>query len=98
MRKREKFKNFIKAIDEKLFLNLLRKIYVFFLNFKINFSLFFYIKKQKLLNISFYNHNNNSLTKLCKIYKSDKGSINHNKKGIWGWTAHTYSCNILYVT
>ena len=44
-----------------------------------------------MFNISFYNHNDNSLTKLCEIYKSDKGSINHKKKGIWGWTAHTYS-------
>jgi hypothetical protein len=94
MRKRERersLKNFVKAIDEKLFFNLLRGIYVFFLNFKINFSLFFYKKKQEFFNISFYNHNNNSLTKLCEIYKSDKGSINHNKKSIWGWTAHTYS-------
>jgi hypothetical protein len=95
MRERERerkrsLKNFIKTIDEKLFFNLLREIYVFFLNFKINFSLFFYKKKQEFFNISFYNHNNNSLTKLCEIYKSDKGSVNH-KKCIWGWTAHTYS-------
>ena len=91
MRDRERnLKNFIKAIDERLFFNLLRRIYVFFLNFKINFSLFFLIKKE-FFNISYYNHNNNSLTKLCEFYKSDKGSINHNKKGIWGWKAHTYS-------
>ena len=81
MRERERgLKNFIKAIDEKLFFYLLRGIYVFFFNFKINFSLFFYKKKQEFFNISFYNHNNNSLTKLCEFYKSDKGSINHNKK------------------
>jgi hypothetical protein len=98
MRERERererkrsLKNFIKAIDEKLFFNLLRRIYVFFLNFKINFSLFFYKKKKEFFNISFYNHNNNSLTKLCEFYKSDKGSTSHNKKSIWGWTAHTYS-------
>ena len=94
MKERERessLKNFIKAIDEKLFFNLLRGIYVFFLNFKIKFSIFFYKKKQEFFIISFYNHNNNSLTKLCEIYKSDKGSINHNKKSIWGWTAHTYS-------
>lgn len=90
MRKRS-LKNFIKSIDEKLLLNLLRGIYIFFLNFKINFSLFFFKKKQEFFNISFYNYNNNSLTKLCEIYKSDKGSINHDKKGIWGWKAHTYS-------
>ena len=91
-RERERsLKNFIKVIDEKLFFNLLKEIYVFFLNFKIKFSLFFYKKKQEFFNISFYNHNNNSLTKLCEIYKSDKGSINHDKKTIWGWTAHTYS-------
>ena len=90
-REREKFKNFIKAIDKRLFFNLLRRIYVFFLPFKINFSLFFYKKKQEFFNISFYSHNNNSLTKLCEIYKSDKGSINHNKKNILGWQAHTYS-------
>ncbi len=91
-RERERsLKNFIKAIDEKLFFNLLRGIYDFFLNFKLNFSLFFYKKKQEFFNISFYNHNNNSLTKLCEFYKSDKGSINHNKKSIWGWKAHTYS-------
>jgi len=89
MRERS-LKNLIKVIDEILFFNLLRRVYVFFLNFKINFSLFFYKKKQEFFNISFYNHNNNSLTKLCEFYKSDKGSINH-KKGIWGWTAHTYS-------
>ena len=92
MRDRERnLKNFIKAIDERLFFNLLRRIYLFFLNFKINFSLFFFDKKKEFFNISYYNHNNNSLTKLCEIYKSDKGSINHNKKTIWGWTAHTYS-------
>ena len=90
MRERS-LKNFIKRIDEKLFFNLLKEIYVFFLFFKINFSLFFYKKKQEFFNISFYNHNNNSLTKLCEIYKSDKGSINHNKKTIWGCAAHTYS-------
>lgn len=71
--------NFIKRINEKLFFNLL----------KVNY--FFYKKKKQFFNISFYNHNNNSLTKLCEIYKSDKGCINHNKKSIWGWTAHTYS-------
>ena len=92
MRERERnLKNFIKTIDKKLFFNLLKEIYFFFLDFKINFSLFFYKKKQEFFNISFYNHNNNSLTKLCEIYKSDKGSTNHNKKTIWGWTAHTYS-------
>ena len=92
MRERERsLKNFIKAIDEKLFFNLLKGIYVFFLNFKINFSLFFYKKKKEFFNISFYNYNNNSLTKLCEFYKSDKGSTSHNKKSIWGWTAHTYS-------
>ncbi len=94
MRERERersLKNFIKAIDKKLFFNLLTEINVFFFNFKINFSLFFFKKKQEFFNISFYNHNNNSLTKLCESYKSDKGSINHNKKTIWGWTAHTYS-------
>jgi len=90
MRERS-LKNLIKIINEILFFNLLRRVYVFFLNFKINFSLFFYKKKQELFNISFYNHNDNSLTKLSEIYKSDKGSINHKKKGIWGWTAHTYS-------
>ena len=89
MRKKS-LKNFIKLIDEKLFFNLLKGIYVFFC-VNLNFSLFFYKKKQEFFNISFYNHNNNSLTKLCEIYKSDKGSINHNKKGIWGWQAHTYS-------
>jgi hypothetical protein len=87
---RENFKKFIRRIDEKIFFNLLKKTYVFFLNFIINFSLFFLNKKNNFFNISFYNHNNNSLTKLCEIYKSDKGSINH-KKNIWGWTAHTYS-------
>ena len=92
MRERESsLKKFIKVIDEKLFFNLLKKILRFFLNFKFNFSLLLYSKKQEFFNISFYNHNNNSLTKLCEIYKSDKGSINHNKKNIWGWTAHTYS-------
>jgi hypothetical protein len=50
-----------------------------------------YKKKQEFFNINFYNHNNNSLTKLCEIYKSDKGCVNHNKESIWGWTAHTYS-------
>ena len=81
---REKFKKFIKAVNEKLFFNLLKGIYILFLNFKINFYYFFIRKKQEFLNISFNNYNNNSLTKLCEFYKSDKGSINHNKKGIWG--------------
>ena len=84
-------KNFIKAIDEKLFFNLLNIINRFFFNFKLNFELFLYKKKQEFFNISFNHNNNNSLTKLCEIYKSDKGSINHNKKSIWGWSAHTYS-------
>jgi hypothetical protein len=82
-------RKFIKAIDERLFLNLLREIYYFFL--QLIFKLFFYKKKKEFFNINFYNYNNNSLTKLCEIYKSDKGSINHNKKSIWGWRAHTYS-------
>ena len=95
MNRRERFKNFTKAIDKKYFFNLLRGIYSFlntkFLYIKKNLILFFFKKKQEFFNISFYNHNNNSLTKLCEIYKSDKGSIDHNKKGIWGWEAHTYS-------
>jgi hypothetical protein len=53
--------------------------------------LFFFYKKKYFFNISFYNYNNNSLTKLCEIYKTDKGSINHSKKTTWGWTSHTYS-------
>jgi hypothetical protein len=84
-------KKIIKEIDKKIFFNLIRAIFAYFLNFKILFSLFFYNKKKKFFNISYYNYNNNSLTELCEIYKSDKGSINHNKKTIWGWTAHTYS-------
>jgi hypothetical protein len=84
-------KKIIKEIDKKIFFNLIRAIFVYFLNFKILFLLFFYNKKKKFFNISYYNYNNNSLTELCEIYKSDKGSINHNKKTIWGWTAHTYS-------
>jgi hypothetical protein len=86
-----RIKNFIKKIDEKIFFSLLRTIYDFFFNFKMKF-LFFSLKKNKnFFNIIFYSHNNNLLTKLCEFYKSDKGSINHHKKGIWGWRAHTYS-------
>jgi hypothetical protein len=68
----------------KNYFQFIKKNLRFFLNFKRIFSLFFYKKKQKFFNISFNNHNNNSLTKLCEFYKSDKGSINHNKKSIWG--------------
>jgi hypothetical protein len=86
-----KITNFIKKIDEKIFLGLLRTVYDFFFNLKIKFLLFSLKKKQEFFNIIFYSHNNNLLTKLCEFYKSDKGSINHYKKGIWGWRAHTYS-------
>ncbi len=87
----KKLKNFIKKIDKKIFFNLIRKIYVSFFHFNIKFILFFYKKKQDFCNITFYNKNNNSLTKLCEIYKSNKGSLDHNKKTIWGSPAHTYS-------
>jgi len=79
--------NFIKAIDEKLFFNLLKKIHILFNYYKLHSN----YEKNYFLNHSYYNYNNNSLTKLCEIYKSDKGSINQNKKSIWGWEAHTYS-------
>jgi len=79
--------NFIKAIDEKLFFNLLKKIHILFNYYKLHSN----YEKNYFLNHSYYNYNNNSLTKLCEIYKSDKGSINQNKKSIWGWQAHTYS-------
>ena len=87
----KKLKNFIKKIDKKIFFNLIRKIYVSFFHLNIKFILFFYKKKQDFFNITFYNKNNNSLTKLCEIYKSNKGSLDHNKKTIWGSPAHTYS-------
>jgi hypothetical protein len=74
---------------EKLFFRLLRKIYVFF-KFQNKLFIFFIKNKHVFFNISFYNYNNNSLTKLCEIYKTDKGSTNFNKT-IWGWKAHTYS-------
>ena len=81
------FKNFIKAIDEKLFSNLLEKISIFFNYYKLHSN----YEKNYFLNHSYYNYNNNLLTELCEKYKSDKGSINHKKKSIWGWEAHTYS-------
>jgi hypothetical protein len=84
-------KNFIKRIDKKIFFNLLRTTYIFFLDLKNKVFIIFFKNKQEFFNISFYNYNNNSLTKLCEIYKSDKGSINHYEKTIWDWTAHTYS-------
>ena len=84
-------KNFIKIVDKKLFFSLLKHIYVYFLNFIIKSILFFYQKNLQFFNISFYNYNNNSLSKICEIHKTDKGSINHNKKTIWGWPAHNYS-------
>lgn len=80
-------KNLIKAIDEKLLFNLLQKIYISFNYYKLHSN----YEKNYFLNHSYYNYNNNSLTKLCEIYKSDKGTIIHNKKTIWGWQAHTYS-------
>jgi hypothetical protein len=83
---KKSLKNLIKAIDEKLFFNLLKKIYILFNYYKLHSN----YEKNYFLNHSYYNYNNNSVTKLCEIYKSDKGSVNH-KKGIWGWTAHTYS-------
>jgi hypothetical protein len=80
-------RNFIKLIDKKLFSNLLKKIYISFNYYEFHLN----YKKNYFLNHSYYNYNNNSLTKLCEIYKSDKGCINHNKKTIWDWAAHTYS-------
>ena len=80
-------KNFIRAIDKKLLFNLLQKICISFNYYKLHSN----YEKNYFLNHSYYNYNNNSLTNLCEIYKSDKGSMNHNKKSIWGWTAHTYS-------
>jgi hypothetical protein len=94
-RKREREKerkiNLIKKIDKKIFFNLLRTVYRFFFYLKTKFALFSLKKNKNFFNIIFYSHNNNLLTKLCEFYKSDKGSINHHKKGIWGWRAHTYS-------
>jgi len=90
MKKRKKersLKNFIKAIDEKLFSNLLKKINISFNYYKLHSK----YEKNYFLNHSYYNYNTNSLTELCEKYKSDKGSINHKKKGIWPWETHTYS-------
>jgi len=84
---KKNLRNFIKTIDQKLFYNLFKKIYSLFNYYKFHLN----YEKNYFLNHSYYNYNNNSLTKLCEIYKSDKGSINYNKKSIWGWQAHTYS-------
>ncbi len=94
MREKEKerkrsLKNFIKTIDAKIFFNLLRFIYVYFLNFKTNF--FLNNKKKYFFNTSYLNYNNNILTKLCEKYMTDKGSISHNKKNTWYGGPHSYS-------
>lgn len=81
----------IKKIDEKIFFSLLKKFNNLFYTIFLNLLLFFLRKKINFINTSYNNYNNNSLTRLCEIYKSDKGSINHNKKTIWGWKSHTYS-------
>jgi hypothetical protein len=86
-KKKKSLKNFIKAIDERLFFNLLKKINISFNYYKLHSN----YEKNYFLNHSYYNYNNNSLTELCEKYKSDKGSINHKKKGIWPWQTHTYS-------
>jgi hypothetical protein len=90
MLKNRNLKKLIRVVDEKLIFNLLKKTYFFFLNFKIGFIFFFYKKKQNFFSVSLYN-NNNSLTKLFELHKSDKGSVNHYARNIWGWKAHTYS-------
>ena len=87
---KKKFKNFIKELDDKLFLNLFRKAYNFYRKYKIN-SLLSSYKKNNFLNTSYINYNNNFLTQLCEKYKTDKGSINYNKKTNWGVQPHSYS-------
>jgi hypothetical protein len=88
MRERN-LKNFIKAIDEKIFFNLLRFIYFYFLNFKKN--LFLNNRKKYFFNTSYLNYNNNIFTKICEKYMTDKGSISHNKKFTWYGGPHSYS-------
>lgn len=85
------FKNFLKELDRKLFLNLIRKTYNFYKKYKVNSLLSCYRKNNFLLNISYINYNNNFLTQLCEKYKTDKGSINYNKKTNWGKPTHSYS-------
>jgi hypothetical protein len=40
--------------------------------------------------VSYYSSDKNYLSKLSHKYSSDKGSI-EDKKGAWGWQAHTYT-------
>jgi len=90
MRKREiSLKNFILAIDEKYFFNLLRFINFFLKKFKIH--IFLNNRKKFFFNTSYLNYNNNIFTKLCDKYMTDKGSISHNQKFTWYGGPHSYS-------
>ena len=88
---KKKFENFIKELDRKLFLNLLRKLYNFYRIINVNQFITNHNKNNYFINTSYINYNNNFLTKLCEKYKTDKGSINYKKKSNWGKPAHSYS-------
>ena len=91
MKIKENLNILLKELDRKLFLNLLRKFYNFYRIIKVKQLLTNINKNNYFINTSYINYNNNFLTKLCEKYKTDKGSINYNKKSNWGKRSHSYS-------
>jgi len=85
-----KILKFLKKIDQKLFFNLLRRIYNFYRSYKTKLLLINY-KKKLFFNTSYFNYNNNILTRLCDKHMTDKGSINHVKRLDWYGAPHSYS-------
>jgi hypothetical protein len=87
-RERINFKRLVKKIDNKFLFNTIKKLFFFLSKFK---SIYLLKKINSYHNYSYFNNNNNELTKLCEKYKTDKGSISVDDQNIWGDTPHTYS-------